>query len=247
MTSSGAPPEPAAGPSGGGTRRGPRLGAPPSHLLIAAALAAALFAAVAVTAAVRHGAPLAPERAALHWATAHRGEPLRSLAGALTATGTGVVPYLMALLAGLLAGRDTPGRIRAALGAVLVLAACQAVRYGLMELFARPRPPLADWAGRATGYSFPSGHATTSALAAGILAWGVLHRTRPGTGRPWCALLALWAVGVGLTRVYLGVHWAGDVLAGWFLAAALLALALLLDPLAVPPTGSPEAPPSAWP
>ncbi|MEU7639240.1 MULTISPECIES: phosphatase PAP2 family protein [unclassified Streptomyces] len=237
MTASGAPPEPPAGPPRADTRRGPRLGAPPIRLLIAAALGAALFTAAAVTVATRHGAPLAPERAALHWSTAHRGEPLRSLAGALTATGTGVVPYLMALLAGLLAGRDTRGRIRAALCAVLVLAACQAVRYGLMELFARPRPPAADWAARASGFSFPSGHATTSALAAGLLAWGVLHHTRPGTGRPWCALLALWAVGVGLTRVYLGVHWAGDVLAGWLLATALLALALLLDPLAVPPTG----------
>ncbi|MER7984590.1 phosphatase PAP2 family protein [Streptomyces noursei] len=238
MTPPGAPPEPA-----DGARRGPRLGAPPVRLLCAAALGAALFAAVALVVAVRDGAPLAPERAALHWATAHRGEPLRSLATALTATGTGVVPYLMALLAGLLAGRRAAGRIRAALAAVLVLAACQALRYGLMELFARPRPPVADWAARATGHSFPSGHATTSALAAGLLAWGVLHHTRPGAGRGWCALLALWAVGVGLTRVYLGVHWAGDVLAGWLLAATLLALALLLDPLAVPPADRPGSSP----
>ncbi|MFJ5677129.1 phosphatase PAP2 family protein [Streptomyces sp. NPDC093097] len=242
MTSSGASPEPAA------AIRGPRLGAPPSRLLALAAVCAALFTALAVTTALRHGAPLAPERGALHAALAHRGEPLRSLAGALTATGTGVVPYLMALLAGLSAGRDARGRLRAALGAVLVLAAGQAVRYGLMELLARPRPPHADWAAGATGFSFPSGHATTSALAAGLLAWGVLHRTRPGAGRPWCALLALWAVGVGLTRVYLGVHWAGDVLAGWLLAGALLALALLLDPLLVPRApGTAEALPTAWP
>ncbi|ANZ16168.1 membrane-associated phospholipid phosphatase [Streptomyces noursei ATCC 11455] len=254
MTPSGAPSAPVPGPRRDGARsapgRGPRLGAPPSRLVATATLCAVLFAAAAVTVAVRHGAPLAPERAALHWSTAHRGEPLRSLAGALTTTGTGVVPYLMALLAGLLAGRDTSGRIRAAACAVLVLAAGQAVRYGLMALLARPRPPLADWAAQASGHSFPSGHATISALAAGLLAWGVLHRTRPGTGRPWCALLALWAVGVGLTRVYLGVHWAGDVLAGWLLAAALLSLALLLDPRAVPrprPPAAVEPPPSAWP
>ncbi|MFK0289214.1 phosphatase PAP2 family protein [Streptomyces sp. NPDC090442] len=237
MTPSGAPPEPATGP---------RFGVPPRHLLVLAAVFAALFAALAVTTAARHGAPFAPERGALHWALAHRGEPLRSLASALTATGTGVVPYLMALLAGLLAARDARGRLRAAAGTVLVLAACQAVRYGLMELLARPRPPAAGWIGVATGYSFPSGHSTTSALAAGLLAWGVLRRVRPGTGRPWCALLALWAVGVGLTRVYLGVHWAGDVLAGWLLAAALLALALLLDPLVVPPPdGRRESPPGS--
>ncbi|WP_078894159.1 phosphatase PAP2 family protein [Streptomyces sp. CT34] len=221
MTSPGADPAPGPRP-GAGPERGPRPGPAPARPLAVAAVAAALFAAAATVTAVRDGAPLAPELAALHWSTAHRGEPLRSLAGALTATGTGVVPYLMAVLAGLLAGRTWRGRRRAVTWAVVVLAAGQAIRYGLMELLARPRPPVADWAARATGYSFPSGHSTTSALAAGILAWGVLHRTRPRTGRLLCALLALWAVAVGLTRVYLGVHWAGDVLAGWLLATALL-------------------------
>ncbi|MCK7626677.1 phosphatase PAP2 family protein [Streptomyces sp. RS10V-4] len=252
MTPPGASPHRAGGPRSDGARpalgRGPRLGAPPGRLLVAAALCAALFTAAALTVALRHGVPLGPERAALHWATAHRGEPLRSLARALTATGTGAVPYLMALLAGLLAGRTARGRLRAVLCAVAFLAAAQAVRYGLMALLARPRPPVADWATTATGYSFPSGHATTSALAAGILAWGVLHRTRPGRGRTWCAVLALWAAGVGLTRVYLGVHWAGDVLGGWLLAGALLALALLLaDPVAVPRRTGPGSDPAARP
>ncbi|MEU9121970.1 phosphatase PAP2 family protein [Streptomyces sp. NPDC048506] len=203
-------------------------------LLVLAAVCAALFAALAITVSVRHGVPLAPERAAHHWSVAHRGEPLLSLARALTATGTGVVPYLMAVLAGLLAGRGAPGRLRAVLCAVAVLATGQAIRYGLMVLVARPRPPVADWVGHASGCSFPSGHTTTSALAAGILAWGIARRARPAVARTCWAVLALWAVGVGLTRVYLGVHWPGDVLAGWLLATALLALALLLEPYAVP-------------
>ncbi|MFG2136123.1 phosphatase PAP2 family protein [Streptomyces sp. NPDC048650] len=207
----------------------------PGPLLVLAALCAGLLAAMAVVSAVRHGAPLAPERAAHHWSTAHRGEPLRSLARAVTATGTGPVPYLMAVLAGLLAGRDTPRRLRAVTCAVAVLATGQAIRYGLMELLARPRPPVADWAGQATGYAFPSGHATTSALAAGLLAWGIVHRAGPGTARTWCAVLALWTLAVGATRVFLGVHWPGDVLAGWLLAAAVLSLALLLEPFALPP------------
>ncbi|MGW7573165.1 phosphatase PAP2 family protein [Streptomyces sp. NPDC054765] len=215
-------------------RPGPRRRPATAALLTFAAVCAALFAAVAVTVCVRHGAPLAPERAAIRWSTAHHGEPLRTMARALTATGTGPVPYLLAVVAGLLAGRGAAGRLRAVLCAVAVLAVGQAIRYGLMELIARPRPPAAGWAGHASGYAFPSGHATTSALAAGILAWGIAQRVRPAAARTWCAVLALWAAGVGLTRVYLSVHWPGDVLAGWLLAATLLALALLLEPLAFP-------------
>lgn len=226
MTAPGPPP----GPEGPAARRGP--GARP--LLTVAAVCAALFTALAVTVSVRHGAPLAPERAAVHWSAAHHGEPLRSLARALSATGTGPVPYLMAVLAGLLTARGARGRLRAVGCAVLALAVGQGIRYGLMELFARPRPPAADWAGYAAGYAFPSGHATTSALAAGILAWGIAWRVRPAAARAWWTVLALWAAGVGLTRVYLAVHWPGDVVGGWLLATVLLCLALLLEPFAVP-------------
>ncbi|MFI0903505.1 phosphatase PAP2 family protein [Streptomyces sioyaensis] len=232
MTASGPPPgpEPQASPRGPAPRPGPGV----RPLLTVAAVCAALLTAAAVTVSVRHGLPLAPERAAVHWAAAHHGEPLRSIARVLTATGTGTLPYLLAVLAGLLAGRDARGRLRAVGCAVLVLAAGQAIRYGLMELLARPRPPALDWAGPASGYAFPSGHASTSALAAGILAWGIARRVGPARARTWWAVLALWAAGVGLTRVYLAVHWPGDVVGGWLLAATLLCLALLLEPLAVP-------------
>ncbi|MEV7469126.1 phosphatase PAP2 family protein [Streptomyces kronopolitis] len=226
MTVPGPPPAPDGQPA----RRGPRVRPP----LTVAAVCAVLFTALAVAVSLRHGAPLAPERAAVHWSAAHHGEPMRTLARALSATGTGPVPYLLAVLAGLLAARGARGRLRAVGCAVLVLAVGQGIRYGLMELLARPRPPAADWAGHASGYAFPSGHATTSALAAGLLAWGLARRVRPAVARAGWALLALWAAGVGLTRVYLAVHWPGDVVGGWLLATVVLCLALLLEPFAVP-------------
>ncbi|MGY4974720.1 phosphatase PAP2 family protein [Streptomyces nigrescens] len=233
----------AAGPEPGPAANGPQPEPAPGHgtrprpgtagLLTFAAVCAALVAATALTVSLRNGTPLAAEQAAVRWSGAHQGEPSRSMAGALTATGSGPVPYLMAVLAGLLAGERARGRLRAVCCAVAVLAAGQAIRYGLMELLARPRPPAGDWTGSSSGYAFPSGHATTSVLAAGILAWGIARRARPALARTWCAVLALWAAGVGLTRIYLGVHWPGDVLGGWFLAAGLLALALLLEPFAL--------------
>jgi undecaprenyl-diphosphatase len=116
------------------------------------------------------------------------------------------------------------GRLPAAAAALGFLAAGQAVRYGVLHVIARPRPPVADWAAPASGYAFPSGHTTTSALAAGLLAWALLRTLRPTRARVAVVLLTCWALAVGASRVYLGVHWATDVLGGWLFALSLLAL-----------------------
>lgn len=72
------------------------------------------------------------------------------------------------------------------------------------------------------GFSFPSGHTMTSALVAGALAF-LLGRLLPGGwARAAAVALGLWAALVGLSRIYLGVHWLSDVVAGWMFAAAAL-------------------------
>ncbi|WP_303310637.1 phosphatase PAP2 family protein [Hymenobacter sp. BT730] len=78
--------------------------------------------------------------------------------------------------------------------------------------FGRPRPAL--WNSVAPGiyYSFPSGHAMGSmalAAAIGFLVW------RSSWRWPIWILGGLFALGVGLSRMYLGVHYPSDVLAGW--------------------------------
>ncbi|MFH8752861.1 phosphatase PAP2 family protein [Streptomyces rimosus] len=220
-----------------------------SRPLLVSAACVLLLAAIAALLAVHDWAPLGPERAAHAWSVAHRPAAAGTAAAVVTATGSGPVPYALALFAGVLAGRDARERLRAAVMALAVLLLGQAVRYALMELIARPRPYEADWAARATGHSFPSGHSTTSVLVAGLLAWAVLARLRGAAARRLaCALLAAWAVTVGATRVYLGVHWPGDVLAGWLLATAWLSCTLhlvrrgtLLFPPASPHPAAPEA------
>ncbi|MYV54704.1 phosphatase PAP2 family protein [Streptomyces sp. SID3212] len=223
---------------------GPRPG---TAVLVCAS--ATLFAALAALVSVRHGTPLPGDGATHAWSVRHRPHLAVSLARGITATGTGPWPYLIAAAAGLPAGRTTPERLRAGALALTVLLAGQAARYGLLALIARPRPPLADWATHASGYSFPSGHTTTSALAGGLLSWGITRHIARASADPGAAspdggpplrgahgrllrtvrlLPLVWAAAVALTRIYLGVHWASDVIGGWLYAAACLTGATLL-------------------
>ncbi|MBN9241749.1 MAG: phosphatase PAP2 family protein [Mesorhizobium sp.] len=85
----------------------------------------------------------------------------------------------------------------------------------------RPRPSVVPHLVTETSLSFPSGHAMMSAVAyltLALLAAGVLQSS---TARFFLLLLAvLTTFAIGVSRLYLGVHWPSDVMAGWCIGTA---------------------------
>ncbi|MFI6949973.1 phosphatase PAP2 family protein [Streptomyces sp. NPDC050422] len=197
---------------------------PPVSLCGQVALAAAAAFALLTAATLRATHGLLPGDAALHhWSLTHRSAAAVALFRAVTATGTGVIPFAAVVLAGLSVGGTIRRRVITAASLALCLGSAQVLRYGVMTRVARPRPPLADWATHASGWSFPSGHATTGAITAGLLI-AALRLRGPRIPRVAAVLIGMWGAAVGLSRIYLGVHWFSDVVGGWLFAAAWLAL-----------------------
>ncbi|MFJ7156372.1 phosphatase PAP2 family protein [Streptomyces sp. NPDC101118] len=111
------------------------------------------------------------------------------------------------------------GDRRRALYVAVVTLLATGVQHALKALVGRSRPRWPDPVASAEFAAYPSGHAMTAAVVCGLLLWAC---GRP----PWAVVLAAVSVlGVGFTRVYLGVHWPSDVLGGWLLGAALVCLA----------------------
>lgn len=112
--------------------------------------------------------------------------------------------------------------------ALFVLAAVgggELVSTVLKLFYSRPRPDLVPHGMEVFTASFPSGHAMMSAIAYLTLAL-LLARVTPG--RRVSVLVVTLGIAitvlVGVSRVYLGVHWPSDVLAGWCVGAAWAAL-----------------------
>ena len=202
------------GSSPGGPTTGTRSRRLPGPL-VGAGVAAAAVALVLLGGLLVGRYPFGFDRAILTGLRAWGGPDwLPSAAINVTALGSGTVLTLVVVLAaGLLLAQRLP------LTAAATIAACwsggRVVDFA-KALFARARPELVDHLVPVSHASFPSGHAASSAVCYLTLA-ALASQVAPDRGtRRYLASAAMVVVGlVGASRVYLGVHWPSDVLAGW--------------------------------
>jgi membrane-associated phospholipid phosphatase len=111
-------------------------------------------------------------------------------------------------------------------GTVAVAALGAAVMGTVMkDVLGRARPPRVDQLVLQTNASLPSGHALGSTVVLGILtaiAFGAIRR--PANRAALATIIVVVIAAVGLSRLYLGVHWSTDVLTSWLLGAAWLSV-----------------------
>ncbi|HKJ91715.1 MAG TPA: bifunctional DedA family/phosphatase PAP2 family protein [Longimicrobiales bacterium] len=170
--------------------------------------AVGIFAKIAEDVAERESGAF--DHAIRDWVLAHHTPALNAFFG--TVTWLGSVPVLGAasIVAVVVLARRRSWRYAAVMALAPLLAGGAIL--GLKALFARPRPPGAA-AHALYGFSFPSGHTTGST---GVLLTFTYVFWRERIAGRWLPAVAIaTALLVGLSRVYLDVHWATDVLGGW--------------------------------
>lgn len=155
------------------------------------------------------------------WLATHRDLWLTTVLRTITVAGSPLFLAAFALPISLVAG----WRCRTWRPVVLALvcgAGVPLVLFSAKALVGRNRPALPFALVDADGYSFPSGHATGTAAIMVISAWILTRWLIPW----WTGRVTVWAVTIGaafligFSRVYLGVHYLSDVLAGWLLGMA---------------------------
>ena len=169
------------------------------------------------------------DRPVLHFLATHRQPWSITVAQVITDIGSPLGVAVTGLLVGLVLAvlrRSWLPLLIAVLGGAGIAVINTAVK----RLVSRSRPPQLTAVLGEHGFSFPSGHTTGTTAVWLLLAWMIGHWVigrRAGRVMVWTGALLMVAA-VGLTRIYLGVHFLSDVLAGWALGAAWAVTAALV-------------------
>lgn len=182
---------------------------------------------LAVVAAIHVAGGVTPLDAGVHaWFVEHRSALLDPvMIGVSAIGGTAGMAVLAVLTAAILVSR---GRRAQAVIVLIAFAGGEALGEVAKLFYQRARPPQADWLVVVTSYSLPSGHSLLATATVGIVAAVVVQRCPSRSAQAGVVALAIGVVLlIGTSRLYLGVHWATDVLSGFLLGGAWLAGCLL--------------------
>jgi membrane-associated phospholipid phosphatase len=176
---------------------------------------------------VDHDGLTAVDRPWHAWAVAHRSPALTGVMYVISFLGRTIVLGVIAscVVVWLAVRRQAAHAVlvaAAAVGAFLLVPL-------LKHVFVRERPPVADRLAVEASWSYPSGHSLDSAAVLGaLLVVAIAVSTRRAVRVLVAVAVIVLVVAIGVSRVYLGVHWPSDVLAGWLTGGLWLAFCLVL-------------------
>ncbi len=226
------------GPAEVSPRAGRRALAPATALMLTGLVGGLVFIGLMVASASVYDAVTDADgvagldRPVLEWAMTLRTPVSEAVATAFTNLGR-TLP--MVVIAGFLMIALYLRFRRRTIVVLMLVAAAGSITFTLVgkALVGRSRPPLVDAVPPyEQSFSFPSGHTLNSTVVAGMLAYLVVWLA----SRLWARVAAvvaaaLWAVAMGLSRVFLGHHWLTDVVFAWLFGLAWLALLITVHRL----------------
>lgn len=161
----------------------------------------------------------------MHWMATHQTPARRMVMANITELGTGVVVMMVVAVAALFLWLT-----RHKHSAALLLVATSVgivINSFLKDVFRRDRPAIFDWGTEVFSSSFPSGHAMSAAIVYGTVAYLAARLQRTHLARALTIGVALILVLlIAFSRIYLGVHYPSDTLAGLLVGLAWAAFCM---------------------
>ena len=198
----------------------------PGLLLALIVLTAGAWAFGAIAEEMAEGDTASQDQGVAEWLHGRATDPFTDAFRVFTWTGNGIFLAIVVLVAALLLWRRA--LVVDALYVVLAFVGAEVITFGMKLGFRRERPFFEDPLATAGSFSFPSGHALVSLSVYGSIAIVIArHASSRRTAIAVLAAAAFWVAAIGFSRLYLGVHFLSDVLAGYAAGAAWLALLYL--------------------